>query len=86
MSGRKMRVNFHQNFIQKNLRLTFSSLEQGENFSNKSLSYKQVQAQKNTIKAGGSTATKMWTGWMDGWIGDTPQTVTTTRAPCGAKN
>ena len=23
---------------------------------------------KNTIKAGGSTATKMSTGWMDGWI------------------
>ena len=23
---------------------------------------------KNTIKAGGSTATKMWTGWMDGWV------------------
>ena len=24
----------------------------------------------------------MWTGWMDGWVmGDTPQTVTTTRAP-----
>ena len=37
---------------------------------------------KNTIKAGGSTAIcKMSTGWMD-----TPQTVTTTRAPCGAKN
>ena len=39
---------------------------------------------KNTIKAGGSTATKMWTGWMDGWMGDTPQTVTTTRPPCSA--
>ena len=28
--------------------------------------------EKTTIKAGGSTATKMWTGWMDGWMGDTP--------------
>ena len=25
----------------------------------------------------------MWTGWV---MGDTPQTVTTTRAPCDAKN
>ena len=40
---------------------------------------------KNTTKAGGSTATKMWTGWMDGWMGDTPQTVTTTRAPAVLK-
>ena len=26
-------------------------------------------------------ALKMWTGWMDGWMSDTSQTVTTTRAP-----
>ena len=37
---------------------------------------------KNTIKAGGSTATKCWVG--DG-VGDTPLTVTTTRAPAVLK-
>ena len=43
-----------------------------------------VSHRKNTIKAGGSTARaqNVWVGdgWMDGWM-DTPETVTTTRAP-----
>ena len=36
---------------------------------------------KNTIKAGGSTTRAQNVDCMDGWMGDTPWTVTTTRAP-----
>ena len=36
---------------------------------------------KNTIKAGGSTTRAQNVDCMDGWMGDTPWTVTTTKAP-----
>ena len=40
---------------------------------------------KNTIKAGGSTTRAQNVDCMDGWMGDTPWTVMTTRAPAVLK-